>query len=357
MSNTALKNTRNTNIELLRVISMLMIVTLHYMYQGGVLHTLQFTDANFALSWLIESFCYVSVNCYVLISGYFLCKSSFKLRKVIDIIIEVVFYSVGIYLLFCVLGVETFSVTTLITGYLFPIIHGEYWFATVYVVLYLLSPYLNKWLQALDKKEHQKLIALMALVFSIIPSVFFFAGENLGVSSGYSLIWFIFIYIVSAYIRLYGIKIKNIYLLLIFVISCLVTFGMKYCQLALLGNELWDLYRYSSITVLPGSVALFMLFVNMKPKSHKVWLFFGKTTFGVFLIHTQYIMRDKILWKQLIKPLDYCYSNTGVFLLHMIISVLLIYVVCSLIDYLRILLFGFVEKAYLRLNKKRKIEG
>ncbi len=350
------RSTRNTNIELLRVISMIMIVTLHYMNQGGILDTLTFGDSNYAITWLVESFCYVSVNCYILISGYFLCESTFRLRKVIDIVLEVVFYSVGIYLLFCAIGVESFSVVSLITGYLFPIIHGEYWFATVYVVLYLFSPFLNKWLAALDKKEHQKLILLMCLVFSVIPSVFFFAGENLGVAGGYSLIWFVFIYIVAAYIRKYGLKIKNIYLITTFVLSGFVTFAAKFCQEAILGTELWDLYRYSSITVLLASVSLFMLFIQMKPKNHRIWAFFGSTTFGVFLIHTQYIMRDKILWKEIIRPLDYCYSNTGTFLLHMVISVLLIYLSCSMIDYLRILLFNFVNKLFV-LAKQCKAKG
>lgn len=53
------KNERNTNIELLRVISMIMIITLHYLNQGGILETLTFSDSNYAVVWLIESFCYV----------------------------------------------------------------------------------------------------------------------------------------------------------------------------------------------------------------------------------------------------------------------------------------------------------
>lgn len=356
MGNTVSKKTRNTNIELLRVISMIMIVSLHYLKQGGVLDTLKFGDTNYPVAWLIEAFCYVSVNCYVLISGYFLCKSSFRLSKVFDIVLEVVFYSVGIYILFCAIGVEQFSVSSLITGYLFPLIHGEYWFATVYVVLYLISPFLNKWINALDKKEHLKLLVIMGLVFSVIPSVFFFAGESLGVAGGYSLIWFVFVYLVSAYIRIYDVKFKSSYLVLIFTGASLVAFCMKYCQMAVIGNELWSLYRYNSITVLLASVALFLLFVQMKPKNHRIWAFFGSTTFGVFLIHTQYIMRDKVLWKQIIRPMDYCFSNTGTFILHMVVSVLVIYISCSVIDYLRILLFDFIKKLF-GLVKQRKAEG
>ncbi len=344
MSTVKAQSKRNTNIELLRIVSMIMIVTLHYINQGGLLNTLVYGDKNYAVMWLVESFCYISVNCYVLISGYFLCTSCFKYRKVIDIVAEVVFYSVGIYLVFCVIGVETFAVSTLVTGYLFPIIHGEYWFATVYVVLYILSPFINKWIEALQQKEHRKLIAIMGWVFSVIPSIFFFSGENIGIASGYSLIWFIFLYFVAAYLRKYDFSVKPFYLWLAFVLSSVTTFVVKVGQQMVLGYELWNLYKYSSITVLIASIALFMLFIQMKQRNNKILVILGSTTFGVFLIHTQYIMRDKILWKQLIKPLEYCYSDTGIFILHMLISVLVVYVLCSIIDYLRIQLFNLVKK-------------
>lgn len=348
------KKIRNSNIELLRVISMIMIVALHYMNQGGVLDKLSYGDENYCVSWIIESFCFVSVNCYVLISGYFLYTAKFNVQKLISLIFEVMFYSVGIYLLFCVISVETFSIATLVTGYLFPLIHGEYWFATVYVVLYMISPFINKWMDALTKDEHKKLILILGLVFSLIPSVIFFAGESIGIYGGYTLIWFIYVYIISVYLRKYDFKIKNRYLILTYLIASVINFAVKVAQQAVFGNELWNLYRYSSITVLIASVSLFMIFIQMKPRNHKIWLILGSTTFGVFLIHTQYIMRDKILWKEIIKPLDYCDGNTLVYLLHVLVSVLVIFIVCSLIDLLRIKLFSLADKALTLLRGKNK---
>lgn len=153
---------RNSNIELLRIICMLMIISLHYMYQGDVLNTLSYGDKNYSLAWIIESVCYVSVNCYVLISGYYLCDvTEIKKSKILDVIIETVFYSVGIYAVFCLLGVESFNVMSLITGYLFPVIHGEYWFVTVYIVLLLLVPYLNLLIRTLEKEQYKTGIILL----------------------------------------------------------------------------------------------------------------------------------------------------------------------------------------------------
>ena len=59
-------------IELLRIIAMMMVVGLHYLNFGGIL----WSEAvmNRRIAWGIEAFLFVAVNCYVLISGYFLVK-------------------------------------------------------------------------------------------------------------------------------------------------------------------------------------------------------------------------------------------------------------------------------------------
>ena len=345
------KSKRNSNIELLRVISMLMIVTLHYLYNGGVLDKLIFGQNNYFVSWLIESFCYVSVNCYVLISGYFLSTAKeIKISKIIETVIEVVFYSVGIYIVFCVIGIESFSVSTLVTGYLFPIIHGEYWFATVYIVLFLITPFLNKMLQNLEKNEHKRLLLILCMAFSVIPSVFFFSGESLGVSSGYSLIWFLFLYFLAAYIRKYPVEIKKIWLVVVFLGASLLNFIVKVVQQMILHKELINLYKYSSITVLVASLALFMLFIQMKPRYNRIWQLIGSCTFGVFLIHTQYVFRDKVLWDMIVKPTEYCNGSALTFILHMAISVSAIFVICCMIDLIRQLVFSSIKQLFKKVK-------
>lgn len=60
-------------IELLRIVAMMMVVGLHYLNFGGIL----WSEAvmNRRIAWGIEAFLFVAVNCYVLISGYFLVKA------------------------------------------------------------------------------------------------------------------------------------------------------------------------------------------------------------------------------------------------------------------------------------------
>lgn len=356
MGDMAIKQ-RNSNIELLRVISMLMVVALHYLNQGGILENAVYGDVNYAVSWLVEAASYASVNIYVLISGWMLSQSKEPVRigKVVRLILEVVFYSVGIYLVFCVAGVTRFNIKTLIFGYLFPLIHGQYWFATVYVVLYLLSPFLNKMLSALTKAEQRNLLVITGCVFAVLPSLFFFSGNSVGINDGYSLIWFIFLYFLADYLRRYPLQISGKKLLLAYLLSVLATFGLKLFQQMILGKELWDWYSYTSVTVLVGSVALFLFFMQIPPKQNRFWNALGKTTFGVFLIHTQYIMREVVLWKQWIKPLDHYQENPGIYLMHFVLSVLLIFTVCSAVDWMREKLFSCVEKWLCPLTEKIKV--
>ena len=330
---------RNGNIECLRVLSMMMIIILHYLMQGGLLDRVLLSETNYYIVWIIEALCYVSVNCYVLISGYFLIDASFKIKKVIFLILEVVFYSVSIYLIFCIVGLQEFQFVTLITGYLFPVIHGQYWFATVYIVLYLLFPFLNIFVKAMTKKQHIYCIIILGSVFSVIPSVFFFSGDVLGIDGGYSLCWFVFLYIISSYLRIYDFKKKkNSIYLAIYFIMLLITATVKFIQQHLFHKDLWDLYHYNSITVLIASITLFLFFLNKKEKHNLIsnlCIKVGKTTFGIFLIHTHYLMREW-LWKELVKPLEHLGPDL---LFYLIGCTVTIFLVCSVIDGLRAMLF------------------
>lgn len=285
---------RNANIESLRIISMLMIITLHYYNQGGILDniTLSF-GIHYYVAWLIEALCFVSVNLYVLISGYFLVKGKFSLKKIIVILAEMWFYSMGIYLIFCLVGIETFNWKSVITAYLFPVIKGQWWFGSVYVVLYLLHPVLNRAILAFSKKEYQFCIGLLFILFCVIPKIFFFSADQIGIKNGYSLLWFLMLYIVAAYFRIYEEAMTNIKCIPIFFIMIFMTAMIKFLQVCLGIEEYINFYSYNSPTVYLASVCMFIGFVRRK--SEKIYFqryicAIAKTTFGIFLIHTHPMM-------------------------------------------------------------------
>lgn len=83
---------RQANFELLRIVAMLMIIVLHYLNKGGLLvdYTSDRTGVNYA-AHLAEAFCIVAVNCYVLLSGYFLVESAWKPERVVSLAGQILF--------------------------------------------------------------------------------------------------------------------------------------------------------------------------------------------------------------------------------------------------------------------------
>ena len=91
------KKERMANLEVLRCVAMMMVVVLHYLGKGGLLPDLTAPlSAQDTVAWLLEAFCIVAVNVYMMISGYFLCESSFKLSRLLTLWVQLWLYSVGI---------------------------------------------------------------------------------------------------------------------------------------------------------------------------------------------------------------------------------------------------------------------
>ena len=91
------KKERMANLEVLRCVAMMMVVVLHYLGKGGLLPDLTAPlSVQDMAAWLLEAICIVAVNVYMMISGYFLCESSFKLSRLLTLWLQLWLYSVGI---------------------------------------------------------------------------------------------------------------------------------------------------------------------------------------------------------------------------------------------------------------------
>ena len=97
---------RQANFEILRVLAMAMIVAMHYMLKGGIAIPMSH-DGSLTnhVAWLIEAFCIIAANCYVLISGYFMVEAEWKRKKLISLVAQVLFYSLLIPIVCLILGI------------------------------------------------------------------------------------------------------------------------------------------------------------------------------------------------------------------------------------------------------------
>ena len=350
---------RQGNIELLRILSMLMIITLHFLGHGGVLNKLTPFTPYYYFGYIMKGLCYVSVNCYVFISGYFLVDSKFKIKKLMILLAQVLFYSITIYLVLCGGGLIEFSVKDALLS-LIPTMSNRYWFVTMYVGMYLLSPFLNIAVKAMTKKSHYIFIMVLFALFSLIPTfVFFSVGLNFGGDSG--VVWFITLYIIAAYIKKYYTparkKSQTRKLALGYFGAALLVPISQFCIVLLSKTGITHyvdadrllsisilFYKYNSVLVLAASLLLFLLFLNIQIKGkyvNKLICFISLLTFGVYLFHDNPHLRS-VLWN-FIGADQYA---DGPFLLpFMVLVVLSIFTIGIMIDLLRKWLFKAFESS------------
>lgn len=340
---------RNSAIELLRIISMIMIVFHHFAVHGGFDFGVSLSPTHFWYNFIVMGG-KIGVNIFVLISGYYLIdndKKIFDVNKILKFVGQVWFYSVAIFIIILMTVGVDLSVKEIIKT-LFPITFSRWWFASTYFVLYLVHPYLNKLLHSLDKYLYQKLLLLLIVCWSIIPTLTTSSFQS------NSLLWFITLYAISGYIKLYGLNIKfsTKHYFFAFLISMTLTYSSS-VALMLLGNK-WSFltnyityfYGQEKLTVLLISLCLFMCFSTLKMNYHKSINILASATFGVYLIHDNHIIRQ-LLWIDWFENARY---QESLFLIpYSIMVVVVVYIVCSLVDLIRI---NTIEKPCMKLVKR-----
>lgn len=134
---------RSSNIELLRILAMLMVVNLHTSFMPEEL-SLDTLTPVIGLDFFRESTSISSVNLFVLISGYFSIK--WKYKSFASLIFQVFFWVFLIYGLLLVVGIIDFN----LKDFIFRIncLATAYWFVTAYIGLYLLAPIFNGFAEA-----------------------------------------------------------------------------------------------------------------------------------------------------------------------------------------------------------------
>lgn len=341
-----MKNQRMANIELLRNISMFMVIAIHLFTKTSVLWNMDPKQPVYAVSWLLYGLCMTGVNCYVIISGYFLCDSNFKLEKLLKIYIQVLFYSVTIALIAkYALGLEMFS--SWLSVFL-PITNREYWFATVYIGMYCLTPFLNLFVKALTQRQFQSLLAVLSVFFSIIPT-FLHADSWLEDGGAYGIVWFVFLYFVGAYIKMYYKDNAHKRVWLLYTCAILLVPVSKF--VIMLAGSLQDhigmdkvlriseiLYSFNSVPALCASVLLFIGFLQLEIKNGRLITMINLlsgTTFGIYLIHNNRNI-SHFLWEGV--RIDYWLAERGNILI-IILILFMVFIVCGLIESIRKLLF------------------
>ncbi len=342
-----MKKERSTNIEILRIICMLLIVTCHIGHSGLVFNQV---SINQVLYKLIAGNSGIALNIYILISGYYLINSH-KVRpsKLIKLWLQLVFYSVGIYIVFVTLGLSNFSLKSLIEAFL-PVSFNQWWFASTYIVLYLFHPFINKFLKSMSKEEYKKFIILEIIVFSLLR---LFTLQEVQYNN---LILFIMIYSIGGYVKIYEDETIFNKKMFVIILTCFIFAFISSEVLTIFGtnsiNKLGQIITsMNSPIVIIISILIFLAFKNISMKNNKIINSIASATFGVYLIHDNNYVRD-FLWHRLFR-FDLI-VNDNWFIVKVLLVVVSIYTLCTAIEITRKFI---IEKRYVNyLNKLDKKE-
>ncbi len=336
---------RNTGVELLRLCSMLLVLMLHILGQGGVLAAAAPLSRPYAAAWFLETAAFCAVDCYALLSGYVSVTTDTRPARLVRVWMQVAFYTVSVTAIFFLARSELRS-AHLVFAALFPVLSRQYWYVTAYFGLFLFLPYLNRLLVSLEAASLRRLALTVFLLFSVLP---FFARRDLFQTSwGYSFLWLGALYILGAYLRLSdagkgGPKSR---FLALYALCVLAAWGGKLFldhalpDMAAAGGGL--IVGYTSPPILLSAVCLLLFFSRCRVEGAAARLFLplASASFGVYLLHTQ-----PLIWNNLLTD---SFASFGAMRAAALIPSVLgaaagIYLVCAVAELLRQKLFRLLR--------------
>lgn len=350
---------RNYGIDLLRIVAVYMIVVLHVLYFGGVLSSVSPLSLRYSVAWFLEMAAYGSVNVFAVISGYVNYNRKIKYSNLLLLCIQILFYTVMTTAVFGAFYRSRVTAQTLIYAVI-PFKISGYWYFAAYFCLFFFMPYLNKLTECIDRKSSAKILIACFGVFSVLPTVLY--QDIGGLANGYSVTWLAVMYFAGACVKKFDYKLNPkkafLYYMLCVVASLAGKLGMETVSRMVLGQAKYgNLFSsYISPLIVLSSVFLFLCCKELKLNDRAVGIvrFFAPTTFGVYLIHMEPLIKDFFIVDRFsgfaslpALPMALCVLSTA----------LGIWLVCSLIDRVRLMLFARLKIPSLCVRMEEKIRG
>ena len=354
---------RASNFELLRIVSMFFIVFWHCIVHGNLLSN-TIGKYNFILEFLLFILI-IHVNSFMLLTGYFMVYSKFKLEKVVKILFQLFFYNfvINTVLYFC--GFVKYNNVDYLKSILF-FNTESYWYIQCYLIVYCFSPLLNKIIEIYTKNQLKHIIILLLLFFSIIPLFLLGLFNN---NNGMDVIHYSILYLIGAYIKKYDVSSymfnkfnllqKKVLYIFIFFVCIVINISLFYfCKyikeldsniLFFIGNVLGSKIKiYSNIFVIIQSVVYFMFFTTLSIKS-KFINYIGSLTLGVYFFHENMYLRTIIYKYAGIDKGIVLYGNS--IILRTFLIAIIIFIIGLIIEAIR----KFISFILLKIKPIRKL--
>ena len=359
-------NRRKAGIDLLRIVSMCMIIVIHMNGYGKASEMIDAFSLKYFCSRIFVFFVACSVNVYAMISGYVGCTkttSGYSVRKFLKLWSWVLFYSVFLMMLFKIIYPEQIGRRQMIEA-VFPAMSMQYWYFTCYIPVLFLMPYLNIFITKMDIISMRKLINLLFLLFSVIPWVF--QTDWFGLDDGFSAFWLIILYLFGAWIRkemeetesLFA-KWKKSRLLFalagLILIQVLLRYTLDKVGVVIGADSglMHDFGSYTSPFIVMEACVMLLLFAKLEisqVKCSTIISQIGAASFGVYLIHDnqfvrQYIMMDRFVRVGQLNPIAYVFAMLG--------GAVGIYVCCAAVELVRKFVGCGIKNMFVLIRQRR----
>ena len=276
---------------------------------------------------------------------------SIKLRNIVKLWFQVLFYSLLITFLFFAFVPESRSVKNLVFSVL-PVLSKQWWYVSAYFALFFLIPILNKAIENISQQTHKKFLIVALIGVCCFGPVLYkvFYIDTFTLDNGYSAIWLIIVYLFGAYIKKYNLreKITASGSVLGFFAMIILTFAFRiivyFATERIFGQaRYYDiLVSYVSVTILLSAVFLFLFCLNVKigAAAEKVIAFLSPAALGVYLIHVHPLVFEGILKNAFV---GFAEKSLVLMLACALLATLAIFVICTAIELLRIQLFKLIK--------------
>lgn len=293
------KKQRDSNLEILRLLSMYMIVCIHAnMFLGNFVSGRMWTFFN----GLVNGICNTGVTCFILISGFYGIRFDLKkLMKMECMMISFSLLEMGLLYIFQPQLLEGAALLEQAVKTFFPFMTRKYWFYSSYVCIFLASSYIDRFIDSLSKEKLEKFILGMIVIFSLFPTFFYFEVIP---DNGKGLVYMFMVYLIGRYIHKYkdtGLKKGKALAVLLL---CWLLNGISHEFPIRVGEIYHHLCKDNSFTNLIIAVILFYLFKELKIKSGVINRL-SSYLFAVFALNNSLVLVVvSILYKMGFQPVE-----------------------------------------------------
>ena len=274
---------RSSNFELLKIISMFFVVSLHVCTQSGIAD-MPVSVIDDILFKVLSEFGRTACTVFVMASAWFLCDSSFKFERVFKIWFKTIVYVIIIYFF-------VYHSYDMPWYDFFPIGGGILWFVSAYMCMLLVSPVLNAALKYCPERYLGGSVLLAGAPLLIYSTIALSDGQL-----GNNVVWFMWIYLLMGYLKKRSLAVfeKRSLMVVFLMILCFIRIfprvevrwsGRIPFMDSLIPFLNWQRDVLWTIPSFLTALTLFFIFAGIHMKNNRIINVLGSGTLAIYILH------------------------------------------------------------------------